>query len=305
MTSICMLCKCISKGRLIHGNCLSCSTKIVKANQFGKKTYAQFIADGETLPSRLNKSQPSESAGDESVDDSHKKLAPKRAPAGSIALKNGLYSTHNFRFKDLAPGDTLADAAKFAYVPRATTPYWDDFCASYLSPKGATIIQRWLGAAIDGSTRFNRPLFVYGERLSIRSLMSMFDELFFSLGVDEVESRSLGALLSRGVQKTAAKGKGQRRDRLAIVRGFPSRRGLDRLVDVLASEPRTLLCPMFYAFFDDDKPRDEEVWRLRPLKVRVQPTDEVWGELRDELSGIFNWAMKGLADLRMHGWEVK
>lgn len=230
-----------------------------------------------------------------------------------IKLANGTYRTANFRFRAMSKlaGDEHRDqwlnqALQFGYDKSAKCPLWLEFIDRCMSKKSSQLLQRWMGLIFSGDTSFHRCLILAGCPLARRSIAVFMEEFYRALGVKDIVCFGFAQCLY-GIRRSG------NIPRVMLMDGWAeSQSAQGRMLSVIGEGMHSInvrgrvhrqSLPMFFTFFVDELPANS--YRMRPLEIELRSIDELWADCwQDQFSGVFNWAMQGLSQLRLKQWEV-
>jgi putative DNA primase/helicase len=237
-----------------------------------------------------------------------------------LNVANGTLDLRTRELRAHRPEDLLTKLAPVAYDPDATCPTWMSFLHRIMGAKQALIdvLQRAVGYALTGSTREQVLFLLYGTGANGKS--TCLDALQAMLA-DYAQQADFTTLLAKeheSVRNDLARLRGARF--VAAVEAEAGKRLSEVVVKQLTGGDRVTARFLYGEFFEftptltlflaaNHKPeirgQDNGMWRrmrLIPFTVTIPPDEqdrELTNKLRDELPGIFAWAVQGcLAWLR-------
>lgn len=233
---------------------------------------------------------------------------------GTVDLKTG-------NLLDFNKSDLITRVAPVEYDPEAIAPTWEKFLADILpDPSLVEFVQRATGYSLIGSALEHVLFLLYGVGANGKST---FLEVVRHVFGDYAASADFGTFLAQKGQSirndiarlhgarlvTAVEsGAGRRLDE-SIVKSLT---GGDTVAARFLYSEAFEFVPAFKLFLaTNHKPRiagsDESIWRrvrLVPFSVTVpkeKRDHDLPARLKDEASGILNWALRGLRDYQDHG----
>lgn len=233
---------------------------------------------------------------------------------GTIDLRTGELRQHERT-------DFITKLAPVVYAASATAPTWDAFLARVLpSAEVRAFIQRFVGYALTGNTSAHALLFFYGTGANGKS--TLLNVLLALLGEYAAPAPADLLLSDRHARHPTelADLKGVRLSVAAEIEG--NREFAEARLKMLTSDDPIKARRMGEDFWDftpthklviaaNYKPvvrgTDEGIWRrinLVPFDETIRPEERdpfLADKLRSELSGILNWALRGLAEWRSGG----
>lgn len=241
-----------------------------------------------------------------------------------LSVMNGTLNLRTFELSEYNRGDNLTKLAPVRYDPTAKCPEFEKFIQRILpDPEVRDFVQRWFGYSLTGDNGEQAVFIAYGEGANGKSqLLELFRKLLggdyaakgtfemFRLGSKHGETRNEFARL-----------KGTR---LLCVSESGEGVALDEAMvkDVTGGEAITVrfLYKEHFEFVPEFKPtiatnykpdiigQDYGIWRrvfLVPFTVTIPESEREQNIharlLRDEASGILNWALAGLREQQKQG----
>lgn len=242
-------------------------------------------------------------------------------PAGTvISMQNGLLNLETKELATHSPRFFNTWALSFDYDPAATCPVWDKFLSEVFAHdhSAALLLQEYVGYLISGRTDMHKALLIVGPRRGGKGTISRTVQQL--VGVANSVSPSLASLGSEfGLASLIGKP-------LAVVedaRADDDRRNnatVERLLNIIGEDAMSInrknkdywdgQLPTRFMLFSNETPRfldSSGAITSRFISVRLKasfgdkPDTQLGAKLRQELSGIFNWALAGLERLERQG----
>jgi putative DNA primase/helicase len=245
-----------------------------------------------------------------------------------INLSNGTYNAETHSFADHYPDNLLSKKLHFGYHAKADCPAWLDFLTTIFQSETNLIgfIQRAMGYTLTGLPDMQALLFCYGSGGNGKSIFFAVVEMLLS---DYYKTIPVELLLTKQKNSTdeyqLANLKGAR---CVVASEIPQDRKLNesQVKDMTGGDQITARVPCGMPFqyqpthtlwmFGNHKPvirgTDHGIWRriyLIPFTYTVpaeQRKDKgiLMKQFKDELPGIFNWAMEGLKQYGQSGLQA-
>lgn len=245
-----------------------------------------------------------------------------------INLSNGTYNAEHHSFADHYPDNLLSKKLHFGYHAKADCPAWLDFLTTIFQADTNLIgfIQRAIGYTLTGLPDMQALLFCYGSGGNGKSIFFAVVEMLLS---DYYKTIPVELLLTKQKNSTdeyqLANLKGAR---CVVASEIPQDRKLNesQVKDMTGGDQITARVPCGMPFqyqpthtlwmFGNHKPvirgTDHGIWRriyLIPFTYTVpaeQRKDKgiLMKQFKDELPGIFNWAMEGLRQYGQFGLQA-
>jgi putative DNA primase/helicase len=296
-----------------------------RADAVGSKDWAAEVRDKEAT--RLWKSAQAQKAALESAQPMMTVEQEKLdTDAWLFGVQNGVLDLHTGRLTEPAPGQYVTKQAGTRFDPGARAPLWDSFLATVIpDPDQRDFIQRAVGYTLVGVPDEEVWFFAYGPGASGKSTFAAVCDALFGEYAGALHKDLLTVTKHAGEterQIVALQGK-----RLASVNETARNDLFDdaKIKRIVSREkiPARRLYGEAYGFHPTHtvwmrgnyKPGvmdgTDAMWRrMVPIRFGVQiPEAERQPDLhariiRDELSGVLNWALKGALDWQRMGLAI-
>lgn len=286
-----------------------------------KKELARFAQRSESLAKlkamiELVKSEPGVGVST-SMLDQHKYVLPVQN--GTINLRNGKFSLPD---RDLL----LTQIAGASYDPTAKAPRWEAFLLQIMAGDIALVnyIKRMIGYVLTASTAEQCLFFLYGVGANGKStFLNIVLWLLGALGIQAASETLMDKRSGGGTSSDLARLRGKRfvamsesdDGRHLNEAQVKSLTGGDVVVARELYQSVINFTPSHKLFLASNhmpviKSTDHGIWRrirLVPFKVIIKPEDRnpnLEKELREELSGILNWAIAGCLEWQEGGMPL-
>jgi putative DNA primase/helicase len=247
-----------------------------------------------------------------------------------IGIQDMVYDIQHKGIRPALASDLIFKSLGTTYDPGARCPKWEGFLNTVMQedPEMISYLQRLVGYFLTASTQEQEIYYFYGSGANGKStFLDLIKTLLGSYGVklsSDTFMRGKNGATSLGKQSSLANLEGAR---LAItdetndtdvsfdVQILKSISGDDEITARrLRHNPRTFKSTSKIVMYGNDKPHgninDEGFWRrFRFIKFGyVVPDDEridgLLDQLKGELPGILNWALRGLEDWHKEGLKT-
>jgi putative DNA primase/helicase len=241
-----------------------------------------------------------------------------------LNLENGVLNLRTFEFMPHNPNLKLTKLAPVTYDPNADCPKWKAFLQRIFNDNERLIrfVQRAVGYSLTGSTREQCLFFLYGTGANGKST---FLEVIRALLGDYAMSAEFTTFVTD--RKSSVRNDIARLHSARLVTAIEvgeGKRFAEELIKTLTGGD-TVAARFLYREFFEFKPRfkvwlaanykpeirgtDYAIWRrirLIPFTVTIPPDEQIPDlaeQLKEELSGILNWALEGLRDWLTNGLQ--
>ncbi len=241
-----------------------------------------------------------------------------------LNLENGVLNLRTFEFMPHNPNLRLTKLAPVTYNPNADCPKWKAFLQRIFNNNERLIrfVQRAVGYSLTGSTREQCLFFLYGTGANGKST---FLEVIRALLGDYTVTAEFSTFVAD--RKSSVRNDIARLHSARLVTAIEvgeGKRFAEELIKTLTGGD-TVAARFLYREFFEFKPRfkvwlaanykpeirgtDYAIWRrirLVPFTVTIPPEEQIpdlADQLKEELSGILNWALEGLRDWLANGLQ--
>jgi putative DNA primase/helicase len=241
-----------------------------------------------------------------------------------LNLENGVLNLRTFEFMPHNPNLKLTKSAPVTYDPNADCPKWKAFLQRIFNNNERLIrfVQRAVGYSLTGSTREQCLFFLYGTGANGKST---FLEVIRALLGDYAVTAEFSTFVAD--RKSSVRNDIARLHSARLVTAIEvgeGKRFAEELIKTLTGGD-TVAARFLYREFFEFKPRfkvwlaanykpeirgtDYAIWRrirLIPFTVTIPPEEQIPNlaeQLKEELSGILNWALEGLRDWLANGLQ--
>jgi putative DNA primase/helicase len=241
-----------------------------------------------------------------------------------INLENGVLNLRTLEFMPHDPNLKLTKLAPVTYDPNADCPKWKAFLQRIFNGNKRLIrfVQRAVGYSLTGSTREQCLFFLYGTGANGKST---FLEVIRALLGDYAVTAEFSTFVAD--RKSSVRNDIARLHSARLVTAVEvgeGKRFAEELIKTLTGGD-TVTARFLYREFFEFKPRfkvwlaanykpeirgtDYAIWRrirLIPFTVTIPPEEQIpdlADQLKEELSGILNWALEGLRDWLANGLQ--
>jgi putative DNA primase/helicase len=241
-----------------------------------------------------------------------------------INLENGVLNLQTFEFMPHNPDLKLTKSAPVTYAPNADCPKWKAFLQRIFNNNERLIrfVQRAVGYSLTGSTREQCLFFLHGTGANGKST---FLEVIRALLGDYAVTAEFSTFVAD--RKSSVRNDIARLHSARLVTAIEvgeGKRFAEELIKTLTGGD-TVAARFLYREFFEFKPRfkvwlaanykpeirgtDYAIWRrirLIPFTVTIPPEEQIPDlaeQLKEELSGILNWALEGLRDWLANGLQ--
>jgi len=241
-----------------------------------------------------------------------------------LNLENGILNLRTFEFMPHNPNLKLTKLAPVTYDPNADCPKWKAFLQRIFNGNERLIrfVQRAVGYSLTGSTREQCLFFLHGTGANGKST---FLEVIRALLGDYAVTAEFSTFVAD--RKSSVRNDIARLHSARLVTAIEvgeGKRFAEELIKTLTGGD-TVAARFLYREFFEFKPRfkvwlaanykpeirgtDYAIWRrirLIPFTVTIPPDEQIPDlaeQLKEELSGILNWALEGLRDWLANGLQ--
>jgi putative DNA primase/helicase len=241
-----------------------------------------------------------------------------------LNLENGTLDLQTFEFMPHNPNLKLTKLAPVTYDPNADCPKWKAFLQRIFNNNERLIrfVQRAVGYSLTGSTREQCLFFLHGTGANGKST---FLEVIRALLGDYAVTAEFSTFVAD--RKNSVRNDIARLHSARLVTAIEvgeGKRFAEELIKTLTGGD-TVAARFLYREFFEFKPRfkvwlaanykpeirgtDYAIWRrirLIPFTVTIPPEEQIPDlaeQLKEELSGILNWALEGLRDWLANGLQ--
>jgi len=241
-----------------------------------------------------------------------------------LNLENGVLNLRTLEFMPHNPDLKLTKLAPVTYDPNADCPKWKAFLQRIFNDNERLIrfVQRAVGYSLTGSTREQCLLFLHGTGANGKST---FLEVIRALLGDYAVTAEFSTFVAD--RKSSVRNDIARLHSARLVTAIEvgeGKRFAEELIKTLTGGD-TVAARFLYREFFEFKPRfkvwlaanykpeirgtDYAIWRrirLIPFTVTIPPEEQIPDlaeQLKEELSGILNWALEGLRDWLANGLQ--
>jgi putative DNA primase/helicase len=241
-----------------------------------------------------------------------------------LNLENGVLNLRTFEFLPHNPNWKLTKLAPVTYDPDADCPKWKAFLQRIFHGNERLIrfVQRAVGYSLTGSTREQCLFFLHGTGANGKST---FLEVIRALLGDYAVTAEFSTFVAD--RKSSVRNDIARLHSARLVTAIEvgeGKRFAEELIKTLTGGD-TVAARFLYREFFEFKPRfkvwlaanykpeirgsDYAIWRrirLVPFTVTIPPEEQIPDlaeQLKEELSGILNWALEGLRDWLTNGLQ--
>jgi len=241
-----------------------------------------------------------------------------------LNLENGVLNLRTLEFLLHDPNLKLTKLAPVAYDPNADCPKWKAFLQRIFNDNERLIrfVQRAVGYSLTGSTREQCLLFLHGTGANGKST---FLEVIRALLGDYAVTAEFSTFVAD--RKSSVRNDIARLHNARLVTAIEvgeGKRFAEELIKTLTGGD-TVTARFLYREFFEFRPRfkvwlaanykpeirgsDYAIWRrirLIPFTVTIPPEEQIPDlaeQLKEELSGILNWALEGLRDWLANGLQ--
>jgi len=241
-----------------------------------------------------------------------------------LNLENGVLNLRTLEFLPCDPNLKLTKLAPVTYDPNADCPKWKAFLQRIFNGNEHLIrfVQRAVGYSLTGSTREQCLFFLYGTGANGKST---FLEVIRALLGDYAVTTDFSTFVAD--RKSSVRNDIARLHSARLVTAIEvgeGKRFAEELIKTLTGGD-TVTARFLYREFFEFRPRfkvwlaanykpeirgaDYAIWRrirLIPFTVTIPPEEQIPDlaeQLKEELSGILNWALEGLRDWLANGLQ--
>jgi putative DNA primase/helicase len=241
-----------------------------------------------------------------------------------LNLENGVLNLRTLEFLPHDPNLKLTKLAPVTYDPNADCPKWKAFLQRIFNGNERLIrfVQRAVGYSLTGSTREQCLFFLHGTGANGKST---FLEVIRALLGDYAVTAEFSTFVAD--RKSSVRNDIARLHSARLVTAIEvgeGKRFAEELIKTLTGGD-TVAARFLYREFFEFKPRfkvwlaanykpeirgtDYAIWRrirLIPFTVTIPPEEQIPDlaeQLKEELSGILNWALEGLRDWLANGLQ--
>jgi len=241
-----------------------------------------------------------------------------------LNLENGVLNLRTFEFMPHNPNLRLTKLAPVTFNPNADCPKWKAFLQRIFNNNERLIhfVQRAVGYSLTGSTREQCLFFLHGTGANGKST---FLEVIRALLGDYAVTTDFSTFVAD--RKSSVRNDIARLHSARLVTAIEvgeGKRFAEELIKTLTGGD-TVTARFLYREFFEFKPRfkvwlaanykpeirgtDFAIWRrirLVPFTVTIPPEEQIPDlaeQLKEELSGILNWALEGLRDWLANGLQ--
>lgn len=241
-------------------------------------------------------------------------------PVALIALKNGLLDISTRELHPLTPAYFTTWSLDFDYVPGFTSPVWEKFLGEVFAhdPNAALALQEFAGYLISGRLDMHKALLIVGLPGGGKGTISRaFHQL---MGRGNVVSPSLGQLGSEfGGESLVGKPLAVIEDARAA-ENSKAGGAVERLLNIVGEDEVSLnrkgrsywtgTLPTRFMIISNEVPQFLDssgaiMRRFISMKLEAtfkdKPDKHLGKKISNEIAGVFNWALDGLARLEEQG----
>lgn len=248
-------------------------------------------------------------------------MSPPEYPTRHVALSNGIFDIERRELREHTPRYFNTWSLPFEYAIKAECPTWLGFLEDVFEgdPESIRSLQQWFGYLISGRTDLEKVLAVVGPTRSGKgTIVEMLEQV---MGVNSYASFTLRSLVTEfGLQNTLGKSVMIAPDLRNSLRADEMQTAIELLLRISANDQvrvnRKNMKPLdtklgvrivmmsneLPAFMDSSNAMNSRIVMLKMRKSFLGREDETLKRrLRDEVQGVFNWALEGLEDLNKAG----